>query len=242
MGGTTCTSAPLGVLMLDHHLTRPVGDPGNPKTFPFPTLIQEVKGVSLERLLAGDPSILEPLLTAGRSLVDRDAWGVTTGCGFFVIFQTHMAAELPVPVFLSSLLQLPLVQSTLGPERSVGVLTAHSGRLSEAHLKAAGRMDGGRVTVLGLEDQPHFVEGVLTSGGRYHEEGIRREVVSAALRLVEVDPAVGAIVLECTNLPPFARDIQEAVGLPVYDITTLVRMAHEAQFRKRFDPMSRASV
>jgi hypothetical protein len=98
------------------------------------------------------------------------------------------------------------------------------------------------VTVLGLEDQPHFVEGVLTSRGNYQVEGIRREVVAASKRLVAADPAVGAVLLECTNLPPFARDIQEAVGLPVYDITTLARLAHAARFREWFAPASDASA
>jgi hypothetical protein len=228
-------SAPLGVLMLDHHVTRPPGDPGNPATFPFPILIREVRGVSLDRLLAGDRSILGPLLAAGQNLVESGVWGITTGCGFFVIFQSEMAKGLSVPVFLSSLIQLPLVQAALGPERSVGILTAHSGRLTQAHLDAAGRLPWGRVTIVGLEEGPHFFEGVLTNRGTYDGRAIRREVVAAAKRLVGIDPSVGAIVLECTNLPPFAKDIQETVGLPVYDITTLARLAHAAQFRGGFD-------
>jgi hypothetical protein len=235
-------SAPLGVIMLDHHVTRPPGDPGNPATFPFPILIREVKGVSLDRLLTGDRSILGPLLEAGRNLVESGVWGITTGCGFFVIFQSEMVKGVSVPVFLSSLLQLPLVQATLGPDRSVGILTAHSGRLTQAHLDAAGRLPGGRVTIVGLEEGPHFLEGVLTNGGPYDGQAIRGEVMAAAKRLVGIDPSVGAIVLECTNLPPFAKDIQETTGLPVYDITTLVRMVHSGQFRGGFDITSRASV
>jgi Asp/Glu/hydantoin racemase len=39
---------------------------------------------------------------------------------------------------------------------------------------------------------------------------------------------VGAIVLECTNMPPYREDIQALTGLPVFDITTLVRMVHDA--------------
>jgi hypothetical protein len=230
--------APLGVLMLDHRLTRPPGDPGNPRSFPFPVLIRELPGISLERLLARDPALLGPLVKAGRGLAARGAWGITSGCGFFVIFQREMARAMPVPVFLSSLLQLPLAQAAVGPEASVGILTAHAGRLTEAHLEAAGRLPWGRVTVVGLEDRPHFAEGVLKSQGRYDVEGIRREVVSAARELMGRDPALGALVLECTNLPPFARDVQVATGLPVYDITTLVHLAKAACVRGPFEALS----
>jgi Asp/Glu/hydantoin racemase len=45
---------------------------------------------------------------------------------------------------------------------------------------------------------------------------------------VERHPEVGAIVLECTNMPPYAAPIREATGLPVFDITTLIRLVHAA--------------
>jgi Asp/Glu/hydantoin racemase len=45
---------------------------------------------------------------------------------------------------------------------------------------------------------------------------------------------VGAIVLECTNLPPYAAAVQEAVRLPVYDVTTMIEHLHSALVRRRF--------
>jgi Asp/Glu/hydantoin racemase len=46
--------------------------------------------------------------------------------------------------------------------------------------------------------------------------------------MLEAHPEIGAIVLECTNMPPYRADIQAATGVPVFDITTLVRMLHDA--------------
>ena len=35
-------------------------------------------------------------------------------------------------------------------------------------------------------------------------------------------PEIAAIVLECTNMPPYADAVRAATGLPVHDITTLI--------------------
>ena len=40
--------------------------------------------------------------------------------------------------------------------------------------------------------------------------------------------AYGAIVLECTNMPPYAAAIRQATALPVFDITSLIQMVHAA--------------
>ena len=53
-------------------------------------------------------------------------------------------------------------------------------------------------------------------------------------RLSSRHPELGAIVLECTNMPPYADAVRAATGLPVHDITTLIA----ARFAAR-RPMSR---
>jgi Asp/Glu/hydantoin racemase len=54
----------------------------------------------------------------------------------------------------------------------------------------------------------------------------REEHFRVARRLVAEHPDVGAIVLECTNMPPYTADIQRETGLPVFDIVSLVNMVH----------------
>ena len=228
--------APLGVVMLDHELVRPPGDVGNPDTFPFPTLHRVIKGVTLERLLNRDPAILADLITAGRELEEAGAWGIASGCGFFVIFQAEVASALGIPVFLSSLIQIPFVQQTIGPESAVGVLTAHSGRLTRDHIVAAGALPETTV-IVGLEDKPAFSQGVLISGGEYDRAAMEREIILGAKELAAQKihgRAIGALVFECTNLPPFARAVQAALGLPIYDSTTLIKSVRRAVFRKDF--------
>jgi Asp/Glu/hydantoin racemase len=59
-------------------------------------------------------------------------------------------------------------------------------------------------------------------------------MTSVAAKLVELHPEVGAIVLECTNMPPFARHVQDATSLPVFDVVTMVKYAYSAALRQRF--------
>lgn len=227
----------IGILMLDHDLTRPPGDPGNSATFPFPVRHEIVPGVSLERLLQNDPTILEPLTRASRKLIQEGAAAIASGCGFFIYFQQQMAARLPVPVMLSSLLQIPFVQRTLGPKEQIGVLTAHAGRLSREHLLMAGMDPAHPVTVMGLENGPHFHRAVLTERGGLNFDGVKAEVVAKAKELVAPDEEgrrVGAIIMECTNLPPFAAAVQDICGLPVYDVTTMISFMHSALLRRPF--------
>jgi hypothetical protein len=138
---------------------------------------------------------------------------------------------------LSSLLQIPFIQKTIGPNRRIGVLTAHAGRLSREHLRKAGMDPHLPVKVAGLETEAHFRQGVLTDGGDYDFEGIRKAVVTKTVELVQADdggPPLGAVLMECTNLPPFAAAVQAAAKLPVYDITTMVTHCFRALARDRF--------
>jgi Asp/Glu/hydantoin racemase len=49
---------------------------------------------------------------------------------------------------------------------------------------------------------------------------------TSSKHLVADNPDVGAIVLECTNMPPYAAALQAAVGIPVYDIYSMITWFH----------------
>ena len=52
--------------------------------------------------------------------------------------------------------------------------------------------------------------------------------------LVSEHPEVRALLFECVDLPPYAHAVQEAVGLPVFDMTTLISHFHSALVRHPF--------
>lgn len=231
--------AAIGILVMDARIRRIPGDVGNPATFPFPVICRTVAGATLKRLIRDrDPSLLHPFVEAGWELVRQGARALTTTCGFMVLFQQELAAEFPVPVFTSSLLQLPFIARSLGPRDRIAILTADASNLTPEHLRRAGG-DVDRLTVFGLEDQAGFYEAIFSGSGRLDESKVASEVVGQARRMVTSDPAIRAILLECANLPPYAAAVQEAVKLPVYDFTTMLHQVQAALVRTPFTSQNR---
>jgi hypothetical protein len=224
----------MGILVMDTRIDRIPGDAGNPATYSFPVRLHTVRGATIKRLIAErDPTLLAPFVEAGWDLVRHGVKALTTTCGFMILFQKELARELPVPVFTSSLLQLPFIQSTLRAVDRIGIITAHAGNLTATHLKSAGG-DASRIAVAGLEAGPAFNEAIFGEVGRIDAAAVQSEVVAAAKSMVAADARIAAILFECANLPPYAAAVQNAVGLPVYDFTTMVDHVHAALVRTRF--------
>jgi hypothetical protein len=226
----------IGILLLDALLPLPPGDVANATTFSFPVRYQVVKAASIDRLIyQRDPALLAPFLEAGRELVREGVKAITSDCGFMALFQKEMADALPVPVFLSSLLQVPFIHRILRRGEKVGIIAADSRQVTDRHLRAVGVDESMPVKITGMEDQPNFYNAILAEKGTLDFEKAEQEVVGVAKRLVEGDDKVKAILLECSNLPPYAAAVQEAVNLPVYDFITMINYVFSAVVRKGFD-------
>lgn len=219
----------MGIVCLDTTFEKLPGHIRNPATFDFPIILKVVKGSTPVRLINNaDPALLEPFIQAGRELAEEGAIAVAGSCGFLVLFQQEMTAALPVPFVSSALLQLPMVHRMLPPGRKVGLMVANKSALGPRHLQAVGA-EHVPFEVAGLEEQPEFVEAILQGKrDRLNVEKLRDEVLGQARKLVEEHPDIGAMVLECTDLPPFSADIQRITGRPVFDVITLTRMMYHA--------------
>ncbi|MGI4951261.1 MAG: aspartate/glutamate racemase family protein [Janthinobacterium lividum] len=222
VGGQPIYGAPLGILMLDARFPRIPGDMGNAGTWPFPVLYKVVRGATPEKVvLHGAAGLLPDFLAAAAELVALGAEAITTNCGFLSLFQREIAAHTGVPVMTSSLLQVPWVQATLPPGRRVGLVTVCAGSLTPAHLAAAGVPPD--IPVAGTEHGREFFRVLIRAESQDMDIGLaRQDVVEAGRALVDRHPEVGAIVLECTNMPPYAADLQAATGRPVYDVYSMV--------------------
>ena len=228
-GGRNQYGFSVGILVLDTRFPRIPGDVGNAATFPFPVRYHRVPGADPDRVVRRGADGLLPAFVEGARTLEREGVGaITTSCGFLVKFQRELAASVGVPLFTSSLLMVPLVHRMLGPGRRVGILTVNAATLGPEHLAAAGIGADVPIAVAGLEGEKEFTRVMIDDEPTLDVDLAREENVRVARRLIGDHPDVGAIVLECTNMPPYAADIQRETGLPVFDIVSLVTMVHGA--------------
>ena len=225
-GGKAIYGAPLGILMLDARFPRIPGDMGNAATWPFPVLYRVVEGATPRRVvLGGAAGLLPAFLAAAADLVALGAEAITTNCGFLSLFQAELAAHAGAPVMTSSLMQVPWVQATLPPGQRVGLLTVSAGSLTPRHLAAAGV--AADTPVAGVEHGREFFRVLIQNEAIDMDIDLaRQDILDAGADLVRRHPDVGAVVLECTNMPPYAAALQAAIGRPVYDIYSMITWFH----------------
>jgi Asp/Glu/hydantoin racemase len=228
-GGFNQYGFTVGILMLDTRFPRIQGDMGNATTFPFPVRYHRVAGAEPDLVVRRGAEGLLPAFVAGAQALEREGVGaITTNCGFLIKYQTELARAVRVPVFTSSLLLVPLVHRTLPPGRRIGLMTVNAGTLTPEHLEGAGIGPDIPLAVVGMETEKEFTRALLDNELELDVDLAREEHVRVARRLVADHPDVGAIVLECTNMPPYTADIQRETGRPVFDVLTLVTMFHAA--------------
>jgi Asp/Glu/Hydantoin racemase len=238
-GGRTHYGEALGILTLDTKFPRIPGDVGNATTYRFPVRFKRVRGASSGRIISPrkgtDARLLEPFLKGARELEADGVRAITTTCGFLAIFQDEMTNALRVPVFTSSLLQVLLASRILGSKRRVGIVTADSRALTDDHLSGAG-IDRSkvRIAVAGMQDSKEFAKVFLHDSDRMDVGKVRKETVGVCRRLVASYKDIGALVFEDANLPPYASAVQEATGLPVFDIVTLANLVYSSVVRDVF--------
>jgi Asp/Glu/hydantoin racemase len=234
-GGRALYGVPLGILMLEARFPRIPGDMGNATTWPFPVLYHVVRGASPEKVvLHAARGLLPDFIAGSKELVHLGAEAITTNCGFLSLYQRELAAAAGVPVATSSLMQVPWVQATLPPGRRVGVVTISAAALSPEHLAAAGvPLD---TPIAGTENgRELFRVLVKAETDDMDIAAAERDVVDAGKALVARHPDVGAIVLECTNMPPYAAAVQAATAVPVYDIYSMISWFHAGLRPRVFD-------
>src|SRR5882672_10885123 len=202
-GGKALYGARVGILMLETRFPRIPGDMGNALTWPFPVLYKVVPGATPDRVVRHKSAGLgNAFLDAAAELVQLGADGITTTCGFLSLYQREIAAHVGVPVATSSLMQIPLIERILPPGKRVGVLTVSAASLTPEHMIAAGADPA--TPIVGTDNGREFTRVMLNDEERLDAAAAERDILEAGDRLITQHPDIGAIVLECTNMVPYA--------------------------------------
>lgn len=225
----------IGILLLDTFTPFIPGDVGNATTYSFPVRFQTVNGFTFKKLLEKDRSMLEPVLEAGHDLVKNGVKAITGDCGYLAMYQDEIANELQVPVFMSSLLQIPMMSTMLRKEEKIGIICSDANYFEESTVRKIGISPHISLCVRGLEEKENFSKAAHQEIGILDPELIEEEVVSVAKEMVENDPSVKLILLECSSLPPYAAAVQRAVQLPIFDYITMINYVQSALVSKRYN-------
>lgn len=219
--------AAVGILMLNTRFQRLPGDIGHAGSWDFPVLYKVIKSATQERVFAGDfDGLLSPFIAGCEELAALGALGIVTSCGFLAPMQQQLAERSPVPVISSALMQVPLARSLLAPGRSIGVITIDAAALTDHHFPGAFKASD--FHIVGMPAGGVLRSDLRGNAAKVDPQAQADELCAVGRALVSDRPDTGALVIECTNLAPHSSALQQATGLPVFDIVTLVNWFHSA--------------
>lgn len=222
----------IGILLLDSVIPFIPGDVANATTYDFPVRFKKVPGFTVARAIGKDDSVYDDLLAAARDLAANGVRAVTGDCGFMALHQQRLQQDLGLPVCLSSLLQIPFIRHLVPAGTGIGIVTADSRSLTPDFFEAIGIPFGPDLLIHGMESCPEFASAVLYEKGTLEADKIREEVVATAQAVSAQN--ISAILLECSVLPPYARAVHNATGLPVFDYITMIKYVFHALEPRRY--------
>lgn len=233
--GQNISGYPIGILYIDDVWYPMVpGNIVNGYTFDFPVRLKAVEGLDIPRLFNAEESVLDDLIKAGKQLEREGIRAISAACGFFGNFQKELAEALDVPVAISSLVQIPWISTIIKPSQKIGVLTADKSSLTDRLLENCGVYNKEQLIIKDLRNEPEF-SCILEGRGEFDNKIVEEEVVQKALEIIEEEHDIGAILLECSDMPPYAAAVQNAVKLPVFDFTTLIKWLYNSVAQKPYN-------
>ena len=192
--GQVACGYPIGILCAEWHIPFIPGDLNNASTFDFPVRYLSVPGVQGAAVLAGSDSSFGGRLVEGARQLEREGVRAITGnCGYMASYQQAVAGSVGVPVFMSSLLQAPMLAGLLGESRKLGVLVASGSSVTGQLLAAAGILDSSRIVFEGLDQHEHWNEVILQETGVLDDDRIRAVNLAfmILLRVDDIEKGVG---------------------------------------------------
>lgn len=219
-------AASLGVIRLDYDYPPAPGDIDCPDSFSCDVYYKVVPGLTFEMCQKGEMTeeVKQRFKDSIKWLVEeKKVNGITGDCGFMMNFQSLAREVTKIPIFMSSLCQLPAVTCCYAEKEQIIIMTANGQSLEP--MRGLIRDECGvdtedkRYNIVGCEDVPHFGEAVA-KGDKVNTKKATKGIVKKAREALKKYPQSRAFLLECTELPPYSDAIRFHTGLPVYDSIT----------------------
>lgn len=225
--GQSVAGYPIGILALELFYPLLPGNVVNPWTYKFPVRIKVVKGATIDRIFRNDPALLDDFIEAGEELMLDGVRALSGACGFFANYQRELAEHFSVPVAMSSMLQVPWIKSMLKNNEKVGIITANSAAITPHVLASVGITDDSSYVIKGLQHLEQWKPLVDMVDTGFNHTMLTKEVTAAAMEMCK-ENNIGAVLLECSDLPPYAAAIQRTVNLPVFDYISMLNWMNHA--------------
>ncbi len=225
----------VGIILLDVHYPLLPGNVVNANTYSYPVRHMWVEGANQARMHSGDDTLLPELIKTAKQLELEGCRAVCGACGYFGHFQKRVADAVDIPVYLSSIIQVPWIAAGLKSSEKIGILCADGHNLTASLFAAChvSEADADRCVVKSAGHLPEF-SAFMERRGHFDNAKIRQELIALATELVTENSDVGAILLECSDMPPYAADIQAALNLPVFDFITMINFVHQSVAQKPY--------
>jgi len=216
--------ASLGILRLDYDYPPAPGDIDSPESFEYDVFYRVVPGFTFEMCQSGklSPEVEEHFKQAVQWLVAKGVSGITGDCGFMMYFQQLARRITNLPVFMSSLAQLPAVTCAYAFNEKIAIFTANGKSLAPMRSlikeECGVDPDEKRFIIVGCQDVPGFEQVAL--GGKVDIPKVTPGMVNLAKKVIKEHPDLRAFLFECTELGPYSDAVRMSTGLPVYDAIT----------------------
>lgn len=207
----------LSLLQLDTKFPRIAGDVGCPETYRATLETHVVPDLSVHKVITATPGE-DDIAGVKAVLVTARGDVITTSCGFLGIWQDRLAAAAPAPFLASSLNGLPDLMARYGPDE-LAILTFDAETLSAPAF--APLLNGFAGPIIGLPSSSHLKQVIAQDLPELDSRRAEAEIIDLVADLMAQRP-VRALLLECTNFPPYKAALKKRFEIEVFDILTQI--------------------
>lgn len=235
--GQNIAGFPIGIIYIDEvYYPMLPGNVVNGYTYKYPVRLKAVRGLDVPNLFQMGENVYEHIMDACLELEQEGVRAISSACGFFGNYHDKVAEHIDIPVALSSLVQLPWIASLLKPTQTIGIITADKSSFSEHLLDSCGvPIELRKRLVIKDAKQTNEFNCVIEQRGSWDNTIAKEEIVALGKEIMQEYPQTGAILLECSDMPPYAYAVQAEAQVPVFDFITLINWLHQSVCQKPYE-------